>query len=140
MGTKPLAQARVEPETESALLDYADQRDLTKSEAIRRLLKNALAAEGYNFAGSRSLLERIASLKVFYSGLALFLISALLWVPVTLAVRSGDYAGALLILGVLGLFALASVFTLSITIFAQLALARPLRGLVRLPWGVRHER
>jgi len=139
MARKPLIQARVEPDTKSALEDYAESEDLSQSEALRDLLNKALASEGYDAKGSRSLLERLASVKMVLGGAFLFFLSALLWVPVYFFGQNGDYIAALMIVGVLMLLAISGALAISVAALAQLALARPLRGLVGLYSGVAHE-
>ena len=43
---------RVDPETKDALSEYADERDVSNSEAGRRMLRAGLSQNGYNIAAA----------------------------------------------------------------------------------------
>lgn len=43
---------RVDPETKDALVEYADERDVSNSEAGRRMLRAGLTQNGYNIAAA----------------------------------------------------------------------------------------
>lgn len=45
-------QARADSDTVRAMEEYAEERDITRSEAIRRLLRQSLAQEGYGVAAA----------------------------------------------------------------------------------------
>lgn len=42
---RELVQARADPDTVQGIEDYADERDISQSEAIRRLLREGLEAD-----------------------------------------------------------------------------------------------
>lgn len=129
MARKPLLQARVEHTTKDAVDNYADENDLSQSEAVRRLIHHGLADEGYNAAGDRNWLERLAStgtmtiaavvglLAVGLSGLAALLADA------SLAAAVVALVGGFILLVSMAVITTAAAL-------AQLALARPLRGLL----------
>lgn len=45
--TKPQIQARVPPDVRDALDTYADEKDMSRSDALRRLVETSLQEEGY---------------------------------------------------------------------------------------------
>lgn len=132
MARKPLLQSRVEHATKEAVEDYAENNDLSQSEAVRRLIQSGLAQEGYNVEGSRSWLERIASVRTILSGTSLLVISAIIYTASYASATSG-FTTAAVIMIVLGTATLVVSLVLTTSAaLAQLALARPLRRLVGL--------
>jgi len=51
MGKERLS-LRVDPETKDAISEYADERDVSKSEAGRRMIRAGLSQNGYNIAAA----------------------------------------------------------------------------------------
>lgn len=44
-------QARCDPDTVEAVKEYQDEKDITKSEAVRRLIRTGLEAKGGEYDG-----------------------------------------------------------------------------------------
>lgn len=132
MSRKPLIQARVEHHTSEGVEDYADDQDLSRSEALRRLLHIGLAAEGYSSDGTRSWLERIAAPRTVTLALLLMLAGLTGTALAAVATTGVLYALSLTISAVA---MAAATLTATAAMLAQMALARPLRGLVGLARG-----
>lgn len=45
--SRDLVQARVDPDTVEALEDYSEDREISRSEAMRRALRDSLSNKGY---------------------------------------------------------------------------------------------
>lgn len=49
---KSRAQTRIDPDTESRVEEYADEREISESEALRRLIEAGLTDKGYPVEGT----------------------------------------------------------------------------------------
>lgn len=131
---KSRVQTRVEPDTKHQIDVYREEAGVGDAEALRRLIRAGLAAEGHPVTttdgGPRSLLERIAAPFTIHIAAILGVLSV---TTVTLAaslLNSGSVTVALGLLTIGVLLAAAMAVTTTAAALAQLALARPLRGLV----------
>jgi hypothetical protein len=124
MGRNPLAQARVEPATKSAIEDYAERHDLSQSEATRKLIQDGLAREGYRTDGTQSPLARLASRATVLFGTVLLALAM-----AALGIASTGTLGPLSA-GVGVVLLLTGTLTIWTAVLAQIALAQPLRGLL----------
>lgn len=52
MGRNPPVQTRVDPDTKEILERYADDREINQSQAVRRMVRTQLDAEGYGVAAT----------------------------------------------------------------------------------------
>lgn len=130
MARKPLVQARVEESRKEAINNYADAEDISQSEAIRRLIDSGLAAEGYDASGSRGLLERIASRTTVTLSTVLLALGTTFLLGGYLLVQQNLIYGALVaLLFGYGLI-IGATIALGAATVAQIALSRPLRGLI----------
>lgn len=133
---KSRVQTRVEPDTKHQIDEYAEDRDIGDAEALRRLIRAGLAAEGHPVTaadgGTKPLLERLAAPRTVGIGALIGLLGVGFMSLAGLFVNSGDLMVAL------GLFTAGTaltVVTAAVVVtatLAQLALARPLRGLLGL--------
>lgn len=131
---KSRVQTRVEPDTQEKIDEYAEERNVGDAEALRRLIRTGLAAEGHpvTAADGGTPLERIASPNTIFLSMLGVMVTALCYISAWYLANTGD---AMLAVGVLGLGAFTLVMSAAISVaaaLAQLALARPLRGLVGL--------
>jgi hypothetical protein len=135
---KTRVQTRVEPDTKSQIDDYAEDRDIGDAEALRRLIRSGLAAEGHAVTTAdggpetNTLLERLAAPLTVGIGAALLAFAAGLMTAAGLLAANGSLAVALVALGLSTVFMILAAGTVVTAALAQLALARPLRGLVGL--------
>lgn len=63
---RDLVQTRADPDTIDALEGFAEEKDITRSEAIRRLIRTGLAKEGHAVAatdGSGELVDRLENIE-----------------------------------------------------------------------------
>lgn len=123
---------RVDPDTKEQILEYADDLDVTESEAVRRLIRVGLAREGRPVTsadGGRMVeLTRPTTMLISFS----LVVSGLgLWIAGLFAT---GYAVPVYL--TLGMFAqLLGVGLAVAAVLAQLVMAKPLRGLL----GFRYE-
>lgn len=136
---KERANTRVDPDTKRAVEKYQEENDLGQSEALRRLIRSGLAAEGHPVTaadgGATSFLEELASTRVVSSAVGLFLLTILSWGLTGLYVETGRTTLALITLGTGGASLIIGAGLIAGAALAQLALAEPLRGLVGLDTG-----
>jgi len=138
MGKEPLT-TRLDADTKQEVENYAEDRDIGQTEAARRLIRSGLAAEGHPVTttdGSgpetNTLLERLAAPLTVGIGAALLAFAAGLMTAAGLLAANGSLAVALVALGLSTVFMLLAAGTVVTAALAQIALARPLRGLVGL--------
>lgn len=129
---KSRVQTRVEPDTKEQIDKYAEEREIGDSEAVRRLIRSGLAAEGHPviFADGGTPLERLASPNNIIIGLLGLFVTSICYISFWFLNSAGDTIPALVV-GILGVF--TTVLTAGImlgAVLAQIALARPLRDLV----------
>jgi len=131
---KTRVQTRVEPDTKSQIDEYAEARDIGDAEALRRLIRSGLAAEGHPVTaadgGTKSLLERLAAPSTVGLSAIFLLFSAALMGLAGVLASNGTLAAALVTLGISTVLMLLALGTVWAAVLAQLALAQPLRGLV----------
>jgi hypothetical protein len=121
---------RVSPGTYRQFEDYRDDHGLTNAEAMRNLVQTGLTAEGYS--SSTSTLERIAAPRTVALAAVLFLAGLAGIVAAALTTTGLLYA---LAVATSGVAILTATLTTTAAMIAQMALARPLRGLVGLARG-----
>jgi hypothetical protein len=123
MGKDPLT-TRLDADTKQVVENYAEDRDIGQTEAARRLIRSGLAAEGYSAADGGSPLERLGSLKtvLFSTGLSVLAMLAFIGALVT------SFTLPLVLVGTAFLF--SAMLTILTAVLAQIALARPLKGLL----------
>lgn len=129
MGRKPKIQTRVERDTKEAIDAYvAENEDLSQAEAIRHLIRAGLAQKGHPVAAADggSPLERLASPKTVLLGVALMLLAT--------ATLGGALVTSLTLpLAIVGTgIVILGLLTLWTALLAQIALAKPLKGLLGL--------
>jgi hypothetical protein len=125
---KKTLTTRLDPDTKQQIEKYADEHGIGQTEAARRLIRGGLDAEADDTPDTGGYLDRIAQDQVFAPSLLVAIVGWLM--PyVALALNAGT-------LPLYSTFVLASalmfggVLVAGISLVAQLALARPLRGLV----------
>ena len=134
MGRKPKIQCRIERDTDESIRAYRDELDddISQSEAVRHLLRAGLAAKGHPVAatdgGGPGPLERIASRQTAALGALLLGLSL---IPLWTAATATTTTTALVALGLAAIPMGLGVATIWAATLAQLALARPLRSLLR---------
>lgn len=133
MAKEPLT-TRLDADTKREVENYAEEHEIGQTEASRRLIRAGLAAEGHPVAttdgGEAGPLERIASTKTVVIGTVLFGLSIL---PILGAGEAATAGADTLAFGLLGLTTVLMILataTIWAAALAQLALARPLRGLL----------
>lgn len=148
MGRKPKIQTRVERDTKDAIDRYVEGNEsVSQSEAVRHLIRAGLAEKGYpvavtDGAGGGSvrylpdtLLERIGSPRTIGIATVIMLTSGLTMLLAGRLATTGDTtlaAGTLILTTVL---MTTATLLVCLAALAQIALARPLRGLVGLRTG-----
>lgn len=140
MARKPKIQTRVERDTKDAIDAFnEDHADLSQSEAVRHLIRAGLAEKGYPVAaadgGDRDLLETIAAPRTIGVGTAFMLLGGVFMLLGAWFAQGGMMWPALISVLLMGIsMTLAAIIT-TLAALAQLALARPLKGLVGLGMG-----
>jgi len=138
MGRKPKIQCRIERDTDESIGAYRDELDddISQSEAVRHLLRAGLAAKGHPVAGAdagdEGPLERLADLTTLLLGAALLALSLVPLGAAAAAAAASSTTAALVGLGLAAVPLGLGVAAIAAALLAQLALARPLRGLVGL--------
>jgi predicted transcriptional regulator len=131
--SKPLISVRVPNDLKEEFDEYADQRGISKSVAMRRLLWAGLEAktesEEEQSGGAGGMLERIASLRTVTHAAAFLLVTALSWGMVVLLPTAGT-ATVVLLAATGGVTLLLAALTMLAAALAQIALNRPLTGLL----------
>lgn len=131
---KSRVQTRVEPDTKHQIDAYAEEAGVGDAEALRRLIRTGLAAEGHPVTatdgGTKPLLERIAAPFTVWIAASLGVLSVGSVTFATSLLNSGSVTLALGLLTVGVILAAAMAVAATAAALAQLALARPLRGLV----------
>jgi len=125
---KQRVQTRVEPDTKNRIDEYAEDRDIGDAEALRRLIRSGLANEGHpvTAADGGSPLERLASPKTVLLGVGLMLLA-------TAALGGALVTSFTLPLAIVGtVIVTLGVLTIWTATLAQIALAKPLKGLLGL--------
>jgi hypothetical protein len=128
---KSRIQTRVEPDTEHQIDKYAEDRDIGESEAIRRLIRSGLAAEGYpvTFAdGGR--LNRIASTRTVLGGAVVLLLGVGLLAIAATGATGGSIGLALAMLGLATVTMLLGLLTMLAAVVANIALGHSTRDLL----------
>jgi hypothetical protein len=121
---KELLQARFPATDAKAVEEYAEDHDISRSDAIRRLVRLGLDAEDgeeEEDSPTKGFLERLASAKIALSS-AVYLITGMLILLFAPPVAAWAYIGVILI--TLG------IVTIYLSALANLALARPLTALL----------
>jgi CheY-like chemotaxis protein len=135
MGKEPLT-TRLDADTKQEVENYADERDIGQTEAARRLIRSGLAAEGHAVTTAdggpeaKTLLERLASPLTVIIGGALLAFATGLMTAAGLLASNGTLTAAVVALGLSTVIMALATGTVVTAALAQLALARPLRGLV----------
>lgn len=118
------------PSSESQQIEeYRQRRGYNRSQAVRELVKEGLEAETENQKEntSETLLERLASRRTMSLSIVPLLLA-------TLVLAAGLYTTSTFALGIIlavsTVLAVAAAVIVTTATLAQLALARPLRGLV----------
>jgi hypothetical protein len=131
---KSRVQTRVDPDTEASITEYAEEREIGNSEAVRRLIRTGLAAEGYPVAtadgGPQTPLERLASRWTVGLGGLILMVGGFLLIPAATLAAGGSPAPAFALMGLGGILMGAGVSLILTAAVAQVALAEPLRGLI----------
>lgn len=130
----PRYQTRLQPPYSEMVDEYSEDNDIGQSEAVRRLIKRGLQAEGYvtlptDTHPGRGFVERLASAKTALLGAVLFVLGGIALLGAGYLVSSSVYLafGLLFFSGALTVAGTATVWLAAI---AQVALSRPLRGLL----------
>jgi len=138
MAKEPLT-TRLDADTKQEVENYADEHEIGQTEASRRLIRAGLAAEGHPVAtadgGKKGPLERLASVRTLLASAALLALSILPMVGAYVAATTGADMAAFGLLGLTTVLMLLAVATTWAAALAQLALARPLRGLLGFSKG-----
>lgn len=126
MGKKRV-QTRVAHDTKTEIEAYATDRDISESDALRRLIRAGLATEGYPVTrGDGGTIEKLAQPMTVLLGAGFMLGGLGLWMAGLFA--SGYAVPVYLSLGLSSQF-IGLALLISATV-SQLVLAKPLRGLV----------
>jgi len=130
--SKPLISVRVPNDLKEEFDDYADQRGISNSVAMRRLLWAGLEAktdaDQEQSGGAGGMLERIASLRTVAHGVA-FLAVAVLSLGMVALLPDAGTATVVLLAAAGGVTLLLALLTMWAAALAQIALDRPLAGL-----------
>jgi hypothetical protein len=62
--TRERIQTRDDPDVKEAVEDMAEEKDITEAEAVRRLVRTGLAAEGYDVPGGYSMARMNSTVRV----------------------------------------------------------------------------
>lgn len=131
---KPTISGRVPHDLKEEFDEYADRHEITKSVAQRRLIRAGLDAETdagqEQSGGAGGMLERLASPRVVTHAAAFLLVTALSWGMVVLLPTAGT-ATVVLLAATGGVTLLLAALTMLAAALAQIALNRPLTGLLR---------
>jgi Arc/MetJ-type ribon-helix-helix transcriptional regulator len=133
-------QARLSDDFAEEVHEFRQNNYMSKSEAVRHLLRRGLEAEAESDGASEephttSILERIANGRLLVPSTVGAIIGTLLPAYGVLAVQQGDVVvGSVVMVLALVLLVVSTIGAASVVI-AQLALAKPLRGLVGLGVG-----
>ena len=113
---RDLVQTRADADTIEALENYADETDISRSEAIRRLMRTGLAHQGHPVAatdGMGDLTDRLDEIEEQHRRSSqthtLTLVVGLAYVAFTIATGAGGVAWGLLGVGLLIALTLATV-------------------------------
>ena len=113
---RDLVQTRADADTIEALENYADETDISRSEAIRRLMRTGLAHQGHPVAatdGMGELTDRLDEIEEQHRRSSqthtLTLVVGLAYVAFTIATGAGGVAWGLLGVGLLIALTLATV-------------------------------
>ncbi|WP_340102280.1 hypothetical protein [Salinibaculum salinum] len=137
MGKEPLT-TRLDADTKQEVENYAEDRDIGQTEATRRLIRSGLAAEGHAVTTAdggpetKTLLERLASPLTVGIGAALLAFALGLMTAAGLLASNGTLTAAVVALGLSTVVAALATGIIGTAALAQMALERPLRGLLPL--------
>lgn len=124
-------QARVPDEFAERIHQYREDKHMSKSEAVRDLLRRGLEAETNEESDEiTGFLEEIAQEVVFLPAVLLSLVGVLLPYPAVLALQTGDQLIAAVTITASMVLMVGGIVVAVLSLLAQLALARPIRGLV----------
>jgi hypothetical protein len=134
MGTDPIT-TRLNTDTKQQMERYAEDREIGQTEAMRRLVRQSLAAEGYDVASSpttntETLLDRLSSHRIVTSGIMMLVVMALGVGQATLYLEASRETLGYLTIAVSAFAGLSGTVMLIVALLAQLALAEPLSELV----------
>jgi len=105
---KESVATRLDPDTNEALEDFADEHGFGKTEASRRFIRDGLSREGYDIVArdvSPTPLERLAGYRMIFVSISLLVAGILLLLSATVLGMGAIYAaGAMLALGALSLY------------------------------------
>jgi hypothetical protein len=141
MARKPKIQVRVDRDIKDGIDAYIDdQEDVSEPEAIRHVLRAGLASKGYPIVeadgGNRyenTLLKTVGSYTTVLTALVLMFAGLSAWTYAFSVTGTAQLVSVLV--GVM--FQLVATGLITAAAVAQLAMSRPLRGLVGLEAGVR---
>lgn len=140
-----LFQARVDDDFATEVHEYRDENHMSKSETVRKALRElvqedntqdtmgeAVAEAEADARGpdTSTLLERLAAPSMVLNGLGLVVLTLVSWGLTSLYLEAGRTALALLTFGIGGASLLSGTTIVVVAALAQLALAKPLSGLV----------
>lgn len=126
-----LFQARLPDEFAEKIHEYRENNHMTKSEAVRHLIRTGLEAEAEadDDEGDTWFLERLAQDSVFIPAVVIGLFGILLPYPAILAFQTGQVLWAVVFLTAALMFMIGGTIVAVASLLAQFALRRPLRGL-----------
>jgi hypothetical protein len=139
MPRKKQVQTRIASDTNDQLERYQEERDISQADAVRRLIRSGLANEGYPVAATdggsaRSIedttLEKIGSPRTIGIATAIMLLGFGFMLLGAWFAQSNLWWPALASLGIMAVAYTTGAALSATAALAQLALARPLRGLV----------
>jgi hypothetical protein len=121
-----LFQARLPDDFAEEVHEYREENHMSKSEAVRHLLRAGLEAEATaDGGGMTSFLHRLAQPLVFFPSLLIALIGTLLPFPAVLAIQGGDTLIAAACLGLSLLLIVGGMIVGLLSLAAQLAIEDP---------------
>jgi hypothetical protein len=121
-----LFQARLPDDFAEEIHEYREDNHMSKSEAVRHLLRAGLEAEATsNGEGVTSFLHRLAQPLVFFPSLLIAFIGMLLPFPAILAIQGGNTLIGAACIGLSLLLIVGSMVVGLLSLAAQLAIKNP---------------